>query len=458
MLIFPGRSCAKIPLLLAEICGKVAIVIFQFFKLQMSFCQKLRTNLQRAAERFPLLLASNFALGAIVVFLIWQSRAADFPILQKLAFVGVLNFPLFLAAELFIENHKINSRKILGIDLDRIVANVVAVAFSAIYFLVLPAEFANFNGAHFLQFVLILFGFAVGVVVAPFVGRKDCALALWQFGERLVVNFAVAFFFSLAFLIGAIMCFAALDFLFDLSRVGDWIATAAMVLATLGGPGIFLSRMPHEFSKRGSAAAAPALQNLAKFVIVPFLIFYGGILLVYFLKILISQDWPTGGIANLLLIFLLALFAANFVFFPQRDALVVSRFRGVSFVAIFPAVAMLFVAVGWRVVNFGFTENRVLLLLFGAWFLLVAFAFLWRARLKIIFTTLFAAALVAAAGIFPFCKWHQSVRLAQVLQSINFLHGKFQATDPNSFQQLVQKAGENFLRVKLLPHRAQPRS
>ena len=379
------------------------------------FTEKLRADLKKLVARFPLLVANNFALAAISIFLIFTARADDFPLLQKMFFVGVLNFPLLLAAQLFAEN--LNRQKIL--------VNSVAVAFSAIYFFVLPCEFSEFRGAHFLQFSLILIGFSTAIFTAPFLNRKSSADEIWRFGEKLILNFARAFFFAFALFLAAIACFFALDFLFEISHVGDLISSAFTICAQIVAPAIFLNFLPTEkigmnrglkpavhgkkFTEKISPENSPNkfLQTFAKFVVAPFLLFYGGILFIYFCKILISQNWPTGGVAILILIFLAALFFANFVFFPAREKLAISRFRKVSFGAALPAVALLFVSIFYRVANFGFTENRVLILLFGAWFLFAAVKFFRRENLKIDFVSLSSAIFFAAIFIFPFCKFHQ---------------------------------------------------
>jgi len=390
---------------------------------------------ERTIFRFPLVTVNNILSTVISIFLIFKAPYSNhFPLLEKSLLCFLLGFPLLISSQLFAENFKFNFLK-------KILLNFLSVGFLIFYFFVLPRGFDDFLFSDALQFLLILLGFSLSVFFTPFCGKKNSTNELWEFDKKLLLNFATAFFFGLAVFIAAVLCLVAIYFLFHVSD-DEFFMSSFAICAQIISPMIFLVKFPQNFSAK--IKPSKILNHFGNFVLLPFLTCYSVILIIYFLKIIITQYWPIGELSSFILVFLLTLFLANFIFFPQAgEKKWVKIFRQISFVIVFPMVVMLFVAVFWRVKYFGWTENRVLLFIFGLLFLMITFQFFRKKNLKSVFAISFFAIAITSVFIFPFCRWHQASRLEKVLASEGFLqHGKIvKDTSHKNFQSISKISG-----------------
>ena len=104
------------------------------------------------------------------------------------------------------------------------------------------------------------------------------------------------------------------------------------------------------------------------------------------------------------------------------------------YLALYPLIVLMAVAVGRRVMDYGMTEPRYFILVFTVWLLIVATRFTLRPRADIRFIPLTLFVLTAAATWGPWSamsvsKWNQTARLKSILEKQGLLvNGKLQKT------------------------------
>jgi hypothetical protein len=310
-----------------------------------------------AGRRFPLTLACGFAAAAAAI--LTADDVGPAWLHDRLLAAATLGLPLCTATTLLGERlRRAGYRAALA---------VAAVA-------VLAAVDASWNGwsepVRFARYVELSLTFHLLVAFAPFVGR-DRTAAFWEYNRVLFTRFLIAGLSSGTLFLGLALALAALDKLFgvELPRTAYlrvW-ALCAFVFTTwffLGGvprdPGAL--EQPREYP--------PVLRVFAQYTLVPLVTVYLVILSLYFAKVVVSWDWPSGwigylvsgvagaGILTLLLVHPLA---------ERPDQRWVGGFARAFWAGMLPAVVMLWLAIYQRIHQYGFTEPRYFLLLLSLW-------------------------------------------------------------------------------------------
>lgn len=231
---------------------------------------------------------------------------------------------------------------------------------------------------------LLAIGLLVGLSMAAYIGRGSAEqnATFWLFNHDLWTGAAASIVAVALFAGGISAIVATLDYLFGLKfpfRVHEkiWI-----IATTIIGPIYWLSLAPRTFDTPvadGSQGAqldlvSRAIGVLGRFVAVPLLLVYCAILHVYGAKILIESSLPKGRLGWMVLSFGAAMALTLLLIYPTRGAggrHVRFFWRFWPYLLIVP-VALLFLAVGARVRQYGVTEERYLVALAGVWLALLA--------------------------------------------------------------------------------------
>jgi len=136
-------------------------------------------------------------------------------------------------------------------------------------------------------------------------------------------------------------------------------------------------------------------------VLVPLVTMYFLILYAYTIKIVVTLDWPEGQLAWMILGFSFLGVLTYLALFPLREKENWIRYFGTGlYMAMIPQTGMLFWALSFRLRDYGITENRYFVLVFGIWLLLTAIYYL-VARVKdirLIPISLFVLAVLTSFG------------------------------------------------------------
>ena len=279
-------------------------------------------------------------------------------------------------------------------------AALFGVAILAAFYAAWPRWTDPQRAFHYVQLSL---AFHLSAAVLPFAGRP-LHRAFWQYNRRLLERFLVAAVFAAVIFFGLALALASLDKLlgFDIEpqAYGRVWAMAAFVIATW----IFLAGVPADVAAlEGDAEYPRLLEILAQRILVPLVSLYIIILMVYLVRVVVTREWPSGwigwlvsalGVTGTLVLLLVQPMAGG------RAQGWIARFARVYWLAVIPAVVMLWLAVRQRVVQYGITEARYAVIVLSVWlFAMAVFSSLRRsADLRVIPASLALLALGTVAG------------------------------------------------------------
>jgi hypothetical protein len=198
----------------------------------------------------------------------------------------------------------------------------------------------------------------------------------WQFNSLLLLNFINSSFYTAVISIGILAGFGLVNVLFK-EFYGEEFGTILGFVATFFHPILFLAWLPNKDSwqeKILSFDLPKFFRTLIVFILIPLSIGYLLILYVYIANALALGELPKGTIGWTVLTFTVASVFALVLVYPYRkneDQKLVYWFSRLLPFALSPLVVLLWLAIGMRVGDYGFTPSRVLLTLLAIWLTLI---------------------------------------------------------------------------------------
>ncbi len=342
----------------------------------VAWLQKLAPDFVATGRRFP--FAILLAALTTIVGLALINAPSDLrdPFWERLLIGLATAVPFALAGVMFAESRR--DARWVGLLL-KYALPVVAVALLQVR-----------DTAWFIPWMLPVIGI-LWLSVSPFtvIGRgperRRTEDVFWWVNHRAVATAAIA---GLAFLIIALGLLAierSLSLLFGLNSsklLYEWVLPVVGLFLT---PVYWFSTLPRVEDYRQDLLDRPdfvatAIGFLGQFVLVPLLLIYAAILLVYTGQIVLTQQLPQGMIGWMVLGFVTTGAANWLVLHPSfmRSRPLVGLFRRSWFWLTLVPLGLFFVAVWTRIDAYGLTAERMLLLAGGLWAALLALLFLIR--------------------------------------------------------------------------------
>lgn len=237
---------------------------------------------------------------------------------------------------------------------------------------------------------------------------------------RLFMQAVVAGIFAGVVFLGLGAAVFTVSSLFSLEVVYDVYLKLFVGVFGILGSFLFMSGIPELGEDISYDTYPKILKSLIVNVVIPLLLIYAAILLVYFAKILFTWQWPVGLVSNLVIWY--ALIGTGVFFFVQpltqenRWAQMFSKYFPIVLI---PLLAMMFVSMGIRVKYYGITESRYYVLLVGIWLLGSMLHLIFskekkNATLLLTLVVLVALSVVGPWSAFSVSKWSQNRRLESI--------------------------------------------
>lgn len=348
---------------------------------------------EHAARRFPLVLLSA-VLAATAGILLVNASDNEEPFVRLLV-TATLGLPLFLALTLTTERRFAAGDAALRWGLQGAGVVVLAVFWALWPHWPEPVQVARYVQASVAFHLLAAF--------LPFAGYDE-PNGFWQYNKALFLRFLVAGIYAAVLYGGLALALAALDKLFGVDIPGEAYGRLWMVMAFVVTTWLFLGGVPDDFAALERRSDVPAgLRIFTQYVLVPIVAVYLVILTAYLGKVLIDRQWPSGWIGYLVSsVATVGIFAWLLV--RPLEGMAEHRWvrtytRG-FYVALLPAIVMLWLAIGKRVAQYGVTERRYFLIVLSLWWAGIAVYYtLGRSRsIKMIPATLCLLAVLTFAG------------------------------------------------------------
>ena len=343
------------------------------------------------AKRFPLTLAAAF-LAATSAILTFEDIGPD-ALHDRLLAAATLGLPLLTALTLFGERFA----QRLGV---RALVWLVGIAALASVYLAWPGWSDELRFARYAQLTV---AFHLSAAFLPFVGR-DRPNAFWQYNRTLFVRALAAGASSATLWAGLALALAAVHTLFSVDVPEQGYFRLWAVMAFVVTTWFFLGGVPRDLEALEEQRDYPAaLRVFAQYTLVPLVAVYLVILTLYLGKVVVTWDWPSGWIGWLVSGVATAGVLALLLVHPiagQPDQKWVRTFARDFWVAMLPAVVMLWLALYQRIHQYGVTEPRYFLLALSVWLFAVAayYALTRSGRIRAIPASLCVVALLTFAG------------------------------------------------------------
>lgn len=327
------------------------------------------SSLKKAASSYPLFLICAFILMYAIQVLIHDSSGESFPFV-KLAFTAALGISTCFALAIVGQRY---GRKWLWYGL----GVLFLVAF---YFIVLPQEEKQFTEIYVFVMAPAFVLSHLFVSIAPFLKGRQEENRFWQYNKTLFVNFCLTLIFTGVFIGGVQLALLAMDHLFALNWSSDVYIRVFFGILTFGSAIIFGLFHIEGLARMEERSPYPiVIAFFTQFILIPLLLLYVGILYIYGIKILIVWELPRGWVSTLVLAYgvlgILALLLVHPLLEGKSRAWV-DWFKKIFYYSLLPLLVLLFMSIGTRISEYGFTEARYFVLLLAIWLTFVTLYFI----------------------------------------------------------------------------------
>lgn len=321
----------------------------------------LKRSLLRALMRFPLPLLCILCAVGLGVYIADAQPAGQAHEAVLQAFV--IAFLLFFALKLYAERHNFDFKK-------RVYGDILVVFVVSFFYLSLPD---NLDISEYTYFLMWTMSAMALIWIAPHSSHKEWALS-WQFHFQLWTRAGLAMLYAGIFYVGVLIAL-----LIGENLLGVHISERIMLemaififgflgvwLLLTGTPTIVITEYPPD-----KISCPLHLKTFMQFVLLPLLILYGGLLVIYtfvsfFYKIYqwdawlyVSLSYVFMGLMTHILIYPLILNEKRWLFFIR-----------IFYFSLLPIGFLLLIGGIIRGNLYGWTENRLLVFIFLIWLLI----------------------------------------------------------------------------------------
>jgi len=403
--------------------------------INLKVLDKLSKGVLDTLKRFPMATLSTFIVTIILVSLLeiydlkLPTNTHNILILKKIALVASLGIFLFPALRLLFPN---------------IIMSFIGIAILTWYYTLLPPSIEEHN-VLFRHTILMIAVFLM-LFWTPFMAIKISNKNIWEWTQHLILSFVSSIFFSILLYIGIALALFSIEKLFNIDIASIRYAQIAIVIFGIYGVNMFLTQIPKYIILLQSRTYTKAEEVFTKYILSALTIGYFLIIFIYSLKILVSMEWPSGIVAWISVIFSLIAIITYLFWTPllkDKD----SKFKTAIWGAILFQTLMLGFALYLRIKEYGFTENRYFIALFGIWLLLMSLYFLLinKASYKWLFVTLTLLLIGSQFGKYSALEFSKIDQLQRVETLIN----KKDNLSPKEQQSLYSAVSYIYSRDKL---------
>ena len=383
--------------------------------------KQLGQQIKTTIFRFPLAILS--AVIGTTIALVWIHTEMDDPLfIDNLLMTTVLGFPLLLSIKLFLERQNWNK------TYDAIL-QIAGVLFLIVYYFLLPENLQDAHGLTFIRFILFGIGFLLSVTFAPFI-NKDEINGFWQYNKTLFIRFFFTGVYTGTLYAGLAIALLAIDQLLGIDVDEKLYFEMWVFIVGIIATYFFLSGVPQKIKTLQKATDYPkGIKMFTQYILVPLVIIYSIILYAYSAKIIITDNWPKGMVTFLILFFAFVGILASVLLYPikqKKEYVWIKWLSKIFYIILIPLTGVLFWAIWIRVSEYGLTENRYFVILWGFWLIGMAIYFTVskKQNIKIITLSLFFIILLSSFGpwgALAVSESNQVNRLEKVLISNNIL-------------------------------------
>jgi len=384
----------------------------------MKIIKNFKENLsdtKKSIRRFPITILFSIVLTIMLVYLNEHMYTGDnTESLQRINMVLALGIPLSLSIALYMEN-AFKSFK------SSIIAQIGTLFLLPVYYYLLLKDLTFESGIRFAGTIIF---FILFVFYSSKLNKK---LGYERYVIKLISGGLITAIYAAVLYGGLAIILFTIQALFDVNIQGKLYYYIFLLVIFIFGVIQFLSKIPHNEDDPTKYDYAKALKILLTYIVIPLIVVYTIILYVYFIKIIITWVWPKGLVSHLVLWYTTLSVGIIFLITPIiEENKIAKSFKKFFPIFILPILGMMFISIGQRISQYGFTENRYFVVILGLWVLGVMLYFNIRrfSNNLIIPISLSLVILISVYGplsSFSVAKRAQNNRLESVLRDNDIL-------------------------------------
>lgn len=321
---------------------------------------ELKSEAKRVFVRFPLVIVSAiFGLAIWNALIQMEEFNAQMIVLIYGLFLGIpIHYSAVIAKECS-TSHRIKPWMFIGFGI--VVHGLI------ITHLQLSSDFPEIA-----LMTICIFYFITSHLLASFLPfllgmRKDL---FWNFNQWMFSRFALSSIFTGIIAIGLGLAIGAIQLLFGMFEDGRFIAEVLITVCGIFHILFFFAGTPTELNQGNWVVDPPKpFRILVQYILVPLVVLYLSILYIYLAKILFTFDLPKGNVSVWILVFctlgILSILLAEP--FRKVESNWVGKLTKIFYWLMLPLLVMLWIAICTRVLAYGLTESRALVLYLAIW-------------------------------------------------------------------------------------------
>ncbi|MDP3059105.1 MAG: DUF4153 domain-containing protein, partial [bacterium] len=322
-------------------------------------------------------------------------------ILTRIIATIVLGIPLSLCVAMVIEKLNMENRQLL-----KLAMNITVVIILVLYYLfLLPGQWQT---PTLLRLIFNTLALGVAFFFIPYLMHKE---NIEVYLAHIISKAAITVVFTYIAALGVIGTLFAVKALLYSAMSENLYAHVGVLASLIIAPLIFLSGFPEKHHTFTLQEFNKIIKLLIIYIVLPIISIYTLVLYVYFGKIILTQVWPKDIVSYLVLSYTAIGISAIFFVSPfSQENRWVNNFIKAYTKLIFPLLAMMVVAIFIRVKDFGYTENRYIIVAIGVWATLVMVYFNFNKGRQNIWVPISLAITLVLMVNGPFSAFNTSIR------------------------------------------------
>lgn len=357
----------------------------------------------------------------------------------KVIMIFVLGLSWLISTRLLVRYFKSENKKYTWLML-------IPIVFLIIYYFYLPNNSTDFQNETIpIRYALYFITGHLTIFFSPFIFTWN-KISYWNYLKIIFNSFAKSILFSLVIYLGLTLALVALEYLFQFEVEGERYLELFIYCLGIINTWLFVADLPKDIHKKEGVNYPKALLVFVKYILIPLTILYLIILYAYSIKILINWNLPKGWVSYLVIALSILGFIIHILINPIRkttNSKIIKNFYPWFYYALLPMLTLLFAAIYKRITDYGFTENRYLLLIVSLWIVGMSLYILFSKQKKLIYFPMSIALLSIMIyfgfwGVFSVSKNSQIKRYKKVYASIKAEGFKVKYTEKSELQSITR--------------------
>ncbi|OMH20062.1 hypothetical protein AC231_04535 [Clostridium pasteurianum] len=257
------------------------------------------------------------------------------------------------------------------------------------------------------SYIAFTIAFYIIFTIVPYFYRRD---NYEMYIVKLFTNFFITYLYSLILYGGLSAIIFTTDKLFNININGNIYIDILILVICIFAPVYFLSSIPKYNETVTSYSYPKVLSVLIIYIIIPIIIIYSIIMYAFFVKIIITGEWPNNLISHLVLWYsLIDVWIILFIYPLQKINKFTKNFTLWFPRIIIPIMIMMFIAIAIRINSYGITESRYFVVLAGIWVFINMVYIGFYKNSKRLFITLSLAIFSLISVLGPFSSYKLSI-------------------------------------------------